>query len=140
MKHDYAAGGVVFRYAGGQLQILLIKDRYGHWTLPKGHLDPGESNAQAALREIAEETGVGGRIVAPLASIDYQVFKKGELRDKTVAFFLVEAGSEPLVLPDDGEVQALEWCLPDEAERRIHFQQIRAVLVQGIAMLHKRAT
>jgi 8-oxo-dGTP pyrophosphatase MutT (NUDIX family) len=135
VKHDYAAGGVVFR-DDGPLQVLLIKDRYGHWTLPKGHLDGNESNEQAALREIAEETGVTGSIVAPLGTIAYQVMKKGQLRDKTVAFFLVRAQSYTTALPPDDEVQAVVWSAPEEALRRIdQYQQVRDILRAALDQL-----
>jgi 8-oxo-dGTP diphosphatase len=135
MKHDYAAGGVVFLRGPSGPRILLIKDRYGSWTLPKGHLDPGETNEQAALREIAEETGVRGEIVGHVAEIAYQVVKKGQRRDKSVVFFLVEARSSVLSLPDDDEVEAAEWLPPEEALARIGYAQVREVLAAALAML-----
>jgi 8-oxo-dGTP pyrophosphatase MutT (NUDIX family) len=139
MPHDYAAGGVVYRLIEGAPRILLIRDRYGRWTLPKGHLDPGETNEQAALREIAEETGVRGQIVRHVADITYQVSKKGLRRNKTVAFFLVAALSQELSLPDDDEIQAAEWLAPDEALARIDYAQVRAVLAQALPLISARA-
>lgn len=50
---------------------MLIRDRGGYWVLPKGHLDPGETHQQAALREVEEETGIQAHIVAALSSTRY---------------------------------------------------------------------
>lgn len=62
------AGGLVFNSKG---EVLLIRDRQGYWVFPKGHTDPGETPEQTALREICEETGVSGRILALLGQSNY---------------------------------------------------------------------
>ena len=67
MNHkEISAGGVVYRYNGDQLQIQLIKDRYGKMSFAKGKQEPGESVEETALREIVEETGIVGIIVKPI--------------------------------------------------------------------------
>ncbi len=63
------AGGVLFNLEG---QVLLIRDRQGYWCFPKGHLDKGESLAQAALREVEEETGIKGKIRQVLSVTSYR--------------------------------------------------------------------
>lgn len=136
VRQDLAAGGVVFRHNNQHaVEVLLINDRHGNWTLPKGHLDPGETNEQAALREITEETGVTGQIVAPLQSIHYQITKKGEPLAKTVAFFLVQALTEETSLPADGEVLLVAWCSPDVAFACVTHEQVREVLHEALALL-----
>src|SRR5262245_4531217 len=55
---EYTAGGVVFRRAGQGLDILMIQDRLGRWSIPKGHVEPGERIEQTAVREVREETGL----------------------------------------------------------------------------------
>src|SRR5262245_56605161 len=98
-----AAGGVVYRYDGDAPLILLIHDRYGTWTLPKGHLKPGESEAAAALREVLEETGIIGELGPLVARIAYTVLKNGVLRPKEVAFFLLYAtGGQARPQADEG--------------------------------------
>lgn len=52
-------------------EVLLIRDHSGYWVLPKGHLDPGETKEQAAIREVEEETGVQAQIVAALSPTHY---------------------------------------------------------------------
>jgi len=78
------AGGVLFNPQG---QVLLIRDRQGYWCFPKGHLVPGESLEQAALREVAEETGVRGIIKQPLSTTRYRN-NKGICRE--IHWFLME--------------------------------------------------
>lgn len=91
---QHSAGGLVVRDA----QVLLIATAGGsRWQLPKGRLEEGETSEQAAVREVREETGVTGRIVAPLPGIDYW-FAEGRRKRirKHVDYFLLEyvSGSE----------------------------------------------
>ncbi|HZE93765.1 MAG TPA: NUDIX domain-containing protein, partial [Gemmatimonadales bacterium] len=58
-QRETSAGGVVFRRGpDGQVRFLLIRDSYKNWGFPKGHLEPGEPPAEAARREVTEETGL----------------------------------------------------------------------------------
>jgi len=129
-----AAGCVAYRYDGGALMILLIRDKYGRWTLPKGHLEPGESEAQAAVREVFEETAVDG-VLGPLVTrIAYTVTKRGQPRPKQVAFFLLHAASSRAA-PQAAEVAAVEWFTPDAALALIGYAQVREVLAQAIELI-----
>jgi 8-oxo-dGTP pyrophosphatase MutT (NUDIX family) len=91
---QHSAGGLVVRDA----QVLLIATAGGsRWQLPKGRLEEGESCEQAAVREVREETGITGRIVAPLPGIDYWFAEGSHKRiRKHVDYFLLEyvSGSE----------------------------------------------
>src|SRR5437016_962783 len=63
------------------------------WALPKGHIDPGESPAETAIREVREETGVEGRLVEKLGDVKYVYTRRGGVRVfKVVSFFLLRAG------------------------------------------------
>jgi 8-oxo-dGTP pyrophosphatase MutT (NUDIX family) len=129
-----AAGCVAYRRDGGALLILLILDKYGRWTLPKGHLEPGETAEQAAAREVFEETAVAGALGPLVAQITYTVAKNGQPRAKQVAFFLLSAASGHAT-PQAEEVAAAEWCAPDEALARIGYAQVREVLARAIEMI-----
>jgi len=67
------AGGLVIRRhgPGGSVEALIIDDRFGYVTLPKGHVEAGEILEQAAVREIAEETGIECRLLAPILCVRY---------------------------------------------------------------------
>ncbi|MFD0586725.1 NUDIX hydrolase [Paenibacillus sp. GCM10027627] len=116
---EISAGGVVFRHnEQGQLQIQLIQDRYGKVSLPKGKMEPGETVEQTALREIAEETGLEGVIVAPIDQIKYQYEHSNYgIVNKEVHYYLVEAvgGTHQAQVE---EIRGVDWFEPMEAWRR----------------------
>ncbi len=85
-------------------------DRRGRlmWSLPKGHVEPGETREQAAIREVAEETGITGQILVPLGAIDFWFVADGRRIHKTVHHFLMErTGGE--LSADDAEVVEVQW-------------------------------
>ena len=87
---ERSAGGVVVRSLAGVWHALLIRDAYGNWGLPKGHIEGGESLREAAAREVAEETGLTPEEVGPkIATVDW-TFRKGRaIVHKYCTFFLM---------------------------------------------------
>jgi 8-oxo-dGTP diphosphatase len=136
LKIKRAAGCVVYRYdAYGVLWLLLIQDRYGKWTIPKGHLHDGESDAQAAVREVFEETGIHGALGPLISRIEYRVLsKKGEWRLKQVAFFLLRTTATTVSLQAEEGIHAAEWLSPDAALARIGYPQVRDMLARALTM------
>jgi len=132
-----AAGCVVYRHdSRGAPLLLLIHDQYGHWTLPKGHLEAGESEQAAAVREVLEETGLSGELGALVARIVYTVrSKRGLERLKQVAFFLLHADSSEARPQAEEGISAAEWFTPEAALARIGYSQVRDVLAQAVTML-----
>jgi 8-oxo-dGTP diphosphatase len=116
----HAAGGVVVR--DGQV-ALVHRPRYDDWTLPKGKLDPGESFADAALREVREETGLHGRLVRELPGIRYEV----NGRPKIVRYWLMDVEHEGPFVPND-ETDQLRWVEPGEALRLLSYDRDRDLL------------
>ncbi|MGB9754087.1 MAG: NUDIX hydrolase [Roseiflexus castenholzii] len=131
-----AAGCVVYRYdERGQPLILLIHDQYGKWTLPKGHLDDGESAAEAAVREVREETGVTGEVGAFVGSVTYMVQKKGKPYRKRVDFFLMHADGGDAVPEAEEGISAVAWFPPHEAQMRVGYHQIRDIIVRATKII-----
>lgn len=58
ISREATAGGVIYRVKDGELQILLVEDHFNRWTIPKGHIEAGETARETAIREIGEEAGV----------------------------------------------------------------------------------
>jgi 8-oxo-dGTP pyrophosphatase MutT (NUDIX family) len=135
---EIAAGGVVFRKRNGSVDIQLIRDRFGKITLAKGRMEPGESVEQTALREIAEETGMTGRIVAPITVIRYryEAANRGTI-DKEVHYFLVEA-EEGRLRAQVEEIAEVAWHAPQEAwrlQQAYGYGNNTEVLAQALAEL-----
>jgi 8-oxo-dGTP pyrophosphatase MutT (NUDIX family) len=130
MKREISAGGVVFNRELGK--VLLIKDSYGRWALPKGHIEKGESSEQAALREISEETGLKQlTAVAKLGQVKYFYNLKGENIFKMVVFFLVEA--KDTELKHEWEIKDAKWFSPDDALETIEYANSKALMKKAVA-------
>ena len=137
-----AAGCVVYRRdQDGAALVLLIHDKYGRWTLPKGHLKEGETEPAAAQREVFEETGLTGELGPLICKIGYTVpSKRGMPRPKQVTFFLLRANG-PVARPQHEEgIQAAEWLAPAAALARVGYPQVRDVLARAIALLSHDAS
>jgi 8-oxo-dGTP diphosphatase len=112
-----AAGGVVHRRVGGGVEVLIVhRPRYDDWSIPKGKCEPGESDEQAALREVAEETGLTCALGIEIGATTY-VDHRG--RDKRVRFWLMAPISDSFApndqfIPND-EVDEVAWLSPDTA-------------------------
>jgi 8-oxo-dGTP pyrophosphatase MutT (NUDIX family) len=133
---ETSAGGLVVDRGTRRAAIIARRDRRGRlrWSLPKGHIENGESSVEAALREVEEETGIIGRILAPLGVIDYW-FTTAEARvHKTVHHFLMEATGGRLS-DEDIEVETVAWvplgALPD----RLAYADERRLVVRAPELL-----
>jgi 8-oxo-dGTP pyrophosphatase MutT (NUDIX family) len=87
------AGGIIFRVdpvTGVSILLVSSKKERGHWIFPKGHVERGETAAEAALRETEEEAGVGGELLGPAGALE---FDWGG-RHFRVEYFLIRATSE----------------------------------------------
>ena len=128
-ERQHSAGGLVLR---GE-EVLLIATAGGkRWQLPKGHLEGEERPEQAAVREVREETGVSGRVLAPLSGIDYTFVERGVRRiSKHVDYFLLayESGTEADF--DPKEVVSARWFPWAEAIEKLSHDNERRVAEQA---------
>lgn len=112
-----------------QAALIARHDRRGRlvWSLPKGHLEGAETPTEAAIREVEEETGILGEIVAPLGVIDFWFVADGRRIHKTVHHFLLRAISGELS-DADIEVAAVEWVDLDAVAHRLTYADERGLL------------
>ncbi|MCA1636109.1 MAG: NUDIX hydrolase [Acidobacteria bacterium] len=138
-REQVSAGGVVYRRRGSLVEVALISVGVERrWQLPKGLVDAGETPEATALREVREETGLEGKLVAPLEVIEYWYFSKaGAARvrfHKFVHFFLMLYRSGE-VSDHDAEVNEARWVEIEEAARTLAFKSERKVVEQAARAL-----
>jgi ADP-ribose pyrophosphatase YjhB (NUDIX family) len=137
---ETSAGGLVVDHDRGIAAVIGRLDRRGRllWSLPKGHIEIGETAEQAAVREVEEETGIIGRVVAPLGIIDFWFVAEDRRVHKTVHHFLMRAmGGE--LSDSDIEVAEVAWVRLDELESRLAYADERRLIRRATELLEDTA-
>ncbi|MDD2858092.1 MAG: NUDIX hydrolase [Candidatus Nanopelagicales bacterium] len=135
---ETSAGGLVIDRESVPPRAALIgrHDRRGRliWSLPKGHVEAGETHEDAAVREVHEETGIRGTVIAPLGVIDFWFMAADRRVHKTVHHFLMAAhGGE---LSDaDREVIEVAWVPLEEIAERLAYTDERRLMALVPALL-----
>lgn len=131
-----SAGGVVVRRIDGEVHVLLIRDPYKNWGLPKGHLEGDETPAAAALREVTEETGLRDLQLGPrIDQIDWHFRLRGTLIHKYCTFFLISSPSGEAVPEESEGITECVWLPLEQGLGRITYENAGAVLETAKDML-----
>src|SRR2546430_907144 len=139
-REPWAGGFVSGPGRGGGPRSLLIRHPYRNWGSPKGPLDPGEPPADAARREVAEETGLVDLVRhGPIRVIDWYFRFRGKTIHKFCHFFLFESKRGECVPQEEEGITDCAWYTPEEARRTISYDNARAVLEQATAMVQALA-
>ena len=133
----YSAGGIVYRVTLHRIEVAMISTHGGkRWGLPKGHVRRGETAEMAAVREIAEETGLNGVVVQHLTTIEYWFRINVTRIHKYVDIFLVRYANGEIT-PQQSEVDDACWISIEEAITKASFQREREALQLAANILRK---
>jgi bis(5'-nucleosidyl)-tetraphosphatase len=132
MMKERSAGAIIFSLNfSTDVSFLLLQHNAGHWDFAKGNIEFGESESQAARREIREETGIetahfleGFRV-----RVEYYYKREGILVHKEVVFFLARSDSQRVILSN--EHIGYSWCDFDKALAKLTYRSAREVLEQA---------
>lgn len=139
MKREKSAGAVIFRREGSRIYYLLLHYESGHWDFPKGHIEEGESDREAVVREIKEETGIKDiRFIEGFKEKISYFFrhgpkykkKKNSLVHKEVLFYLAETKQKEVKI--SFEHIGFEWLAAKEALERATFENAKEILEKAI--------
>jgi len=131
---EVSAGGVVIDVHDGVARIAVIarRNRAGRieWCLPKGHLEGLETLEETAVREVAEETGIVGRVLGSLGSIDYWFSAAGTRVHKVVHHYLLEATGGELSIEGDPDAEAIDvaWFPLVDVQSHLTFPNERRIV------------
>ena len=140
-RRETSAGGVVYRMGLGSDGVplplfLLIRDSYRNWGFPKGHLEDGEQPADAAVREVAEETGVSAlELRGEIETIDWYFRFRGRLIHKVCYFFLMETPAAETCPQRAEGITACRWAPYEEASKLVSYANARQVLQRAHEMV-----
>lgn len=134
MISEFSAGGVVVREMEGQPFVAVVRVRDQILALPKGHPDEHETAAEAARREVREETGLEADLVEQLGDVRYTYVRGGRRVSKSVAFFLFRYRSGD-VRDHDHEVEEALWIPLTDAPERLAYKGEREMAVAALSRL-----
>jgi len=136
MIREFSAGGVVVRSFRGRPFAAVVRVRDEILALPKGHPSGGESAAEAAQREVREETGLETELVEKLGDIRYWYARDGQRVMKIVSFFLFRYRSGS-VRDHDYEVESAEWIPLEEAPERLAYDGEQKMAATALSRLDR---
>lgn len=138
VDREFSAGGVVVRERSCVVIVPTRRAADGSkvLALPKGHPDPGENAADAALREVREEAGVTGTLREKLGDVRYFYQRGGRRIAKVVSFFLFDyVGGEPE--EHDHEVEQARWMPLEEAAKQLTYRGERDMAARALERLDR---
>ena len=135
MEKEKSCGAVVFTKENGYIQYVIIQSQNGFYGFPKGHMERGETEAETALREIREETGLLVHLIDGFRMEDcYPICCNGTQRMKGVVYFLAEYSAQTPVAQAT-EVKTIHKLRYEDALTVLQFESSRKMLAQAHAFL-----
>jgi len=138
MIEDFSCGVIPYRVVDGVREFLLVQHKAGHWAFPKGHPEQGESHAQTARRELAEETGIQRVELDEARPFEEQYLftkRSGKRVRKRVLYYVGVVGAGQSVRLQEEEVGDYVWGDASVTRERMTFDEGRSLLDQVLASL-----
>jgi 8-oxo-dGTP pyrophosphatase MutT (NUDIX family) len=137
---ETTAGGVVFRHnKTGAVEVLLIQDTKDRWTIPKGHVEPGEEHGATAEREIREETGLQDvEAICWLGDVTFRYRRSQTLVLMKMHIWLVEAQGKTDQLEPEEWLNNIKWFPAYEAVDKIEYEDISKLMLVGIKKVREQ--
>jgi ADP-ribose pyrophosphatase YjhB (NUDIX family) len=135
------AGGVVYRInpKTKSVEILLIQDAKDRWTIPKGHIEEGETAKQTAEREVGEETGLKQMEVQNwLGKIHFRYRRTNSLVLMTTEIFLIAARGDSDDLTPEDWMNGIKWMPSSEALDKIEYEDISKLILIGLKKIRDK--
>ncbi len=133
------AGGVVFRRDDdGGIEILLIQDAKDRWTIPKGHIEEGETAQQTAQREIGEEAGLTDTdVLGWLGKIHFRYRRVDKLVLMTTQIYLVRAGGDTNAIQKEEWMNGIKWFKFNDALDAIEYEDIGKLMLLAMKRIRQ---
>jgi ADP-ribose pyrophosphatase YjhB (NUDIX family) len=144
-REEVSAGGLVFKKTSRGVFFAMLKDSYGKWTFPKGHVAKKESYEEGARREIFEEMHVKDlHLIRKLGTIDIwfrdRFVFKGRLIHKYIHYYLFEVKEnvrleKPKPTPGGERIQAVAWVPASEVVKRSNYKDMKPIIRKAFEIL-----
>lgn len=126
------AGGIIFRHGKKDIEVLLIQDAKDRWTIPKGHIEPGETAVQTARREIAEEAGLDNvEMLGWLGKIHFRYRRIDKLVLMTTQIYLVRALGNTDAIKKEEWMNGIKWFSFNDALDEIEYEDIAKLMLKA---------
>ena len=142
MKYEHSAGAIIWRKKNNEIQYLLIQSQpykqfKSAWAFSKGHLEAGETERDAAKREVFEEVGLKPEFNFDFQeSYSYQVTSESE---KTVTLFLAKYNPDQKIKRQESEIRQTAWLNYEDAQKRIREQNFKEFSFEDLALILAKA-
>lgn len=132
------AGGIVFRHGKDGVEILLFQDARGRWSIPKGHIEPGETAQQTARREIGEETGLRDvDMLGWLGKVHFRFRRIDKLVLMTTQIYLVRAKGDTDALKKEEWMNGIQWFHFHDALDAVEYEDIGRLMLLAVKRIRQ---